>query len=155
MVNCLLINSKSTSEANIICLIQHFEADILWKVSLKILNSGMILKTFTHANLKWNSKWSKSLKIFLCFYLNLDKMFVRKGAVWSGPAQFALVWLVFKEFRTFTVCIRLKKKLVRRKPKAKNCKWAVIILSNFMNILIHLTGHWQHSPINENWCHHI
>ena len=28
--------------------IQHFEADFLWKVSLKILNSGLILKTFTH-----------------------------------------------------------------------------------------------------------
>ena len=31
-------------------LIQHFEADFLWKVSLKILNSGIILKTFTHVN---------------------------------------------------------------------------------------------------------
>ena len=28
--------------------IQHFEADFLWKVSLKILNSGIIPKTFTH-----------------------------------------------------------------------------------------------------------
>ena len=27
-----------------ISLIQHFEADFLWKVSLKILNSGLILK---------------------------------------------------------------------------------------------------------------
>ena len=27
-----------------ISLIQHFEADFLWKVSLKILNSGIILK---------------------------------------------------------------------------------------------------------------
>ena len=31
-----------------ISLIQDFEADFLWKVSLKILNSGIILKTFTH-----------------------------------------------------------------------------------------------------------
>ena len=31
-----------------ISLIQNFEADFLWKVSLKILNSGIILKTFTH-----------------------------------------------------------------------------------------------------------
>ena len=30
-----------------VSLIQHFEADFLWKVSLKILNSGIILKTFT------------------------------------------------------------------------------------------------------------
>ena len=29
--------------------IQHFEAEFLWKVSLKILNSGIILKTFTNA----------------------------------------------------------------------------------------------------------
>ena len=33
-----------------VSLIQHFEADFLWKVSLKILNSGIILKTFTHAS---------------------------------------------------------------------------------------------------------
>ena len=31
--------------------IQHFEADFLWKVSLKILNSGIILKTFTHVSI--------------------------------------------------------------------------------------------------------
>ena len=30
-------------------VIQDFEADFLWKVGLKMLNSGMILKTFTHA----------------------------------------------------------------------------------------------------------
>ena len=33
--------------------IQHFEADFLWKVSLKILNSGIILKTFTHEYSKY------------------------------------------------------------------------------------------------------
>ena len=33
-------------------LIQQFEADFLWKVSLKILNSGIILKTFTHEGLR-------------------------------------------------------------------------------------------------------
>ena len=37
-------------EATIIFQIQHFEADFLWKVSLKILNSGLILKTFPHAD---------------------------------------------------------------------------------------------------------
>ena len=37
-------------EANIICLIQHFEAGFPKKVSLKILNFGIILKTFTHAD---------------------------------------------------------------------------------------------------------
>ena len=30
--------------------IQHFEADFLWKVSLKILNSSINLKTFTQAH---------------------------------------------------------------------------------------------------------
>ena len=30
---------------------QYFEADFLWKVSLKILNSGIILKTFTHVSM--------------------------------------------------------------------------------------------------------
>ena len=29
-------------------MIQHFEADFLWKVSLKILISGITLKTFPH-----------------------------------------------------------------------------------------------------------
>ena len=31
-----------------ISLIQDFEADFLWKVGLKILKSGIILKAFTH-----------------------------------------------------------------------------------------------------------
>ena len=31
-----------------ICLIQHFEADFPKNVSLKILNTGIVLKTFTH-----------------------------------------------------------------------------------------------------------
>ena len=33
-----------------ISLIQDFEADFLWKDSLKILNPGIILKTFTHVS---------------------------------------------------------------------------------------------------------
>ena len=37
------------------CLIQDFEADFLWKVSFKILNSGIILKTFTHVITKLES----------------------------------------------------------------------------------------------------
>ena len=35
-------------DADFLCLIQDFEADFLWKVSVKIPNSGIILKTFTH-----------------------------------------------------------------------------------------------------------
>ena len=41
---------KKKSAVIIICQIQNFEAD-LWKVSLKILNSGIILTTFTHGAL--------------------------------------------------------------------------------------------------------
>ena len=48
MINCVYIICKLLKEAIIISLIQHFEADFLWKVSHKILNSGLILKTFTH-----------------------------------------------------------------------------------------------------------
>ena len=40
---------KLIREAIIISLIQHFEADFLQKISLKIPNSGLILKAFTHA----------------------------------------------------------------------------------------------------------
>ena len=39
---------KLIREATIISLIKHFEAGFLWKASLKILNSGLILKTFSH-----------------------------------------------------------------------------------------------------------
>ena len=48
MINCVLVIWKLIKEAIIISLIQHFEADFLWEVSLKILNSGLILKDFTH-----------------------------------------------------------------------------------------------------------
>ena len=41
----LKINQRSYI---IISLIQDFEADFLWKVSLKILNLGLILNTFNH-----------------------------------------------------------------------------------------------------------
>ena len=40
---------KKIRKATIICLIQYFEAGFLWKVSLKILNSGINLKTPTYA----------------------------------------------------------------------------------------------------------
>ena len=43
---------KLNKEAIIFCLIKDFEADFLWKVSLKILHSGIILKAFTHVSLK-------------------------------------------------------------------------------------------------------
>ena len=42
-----------------ISLIQDSEADFLWKVGLKILNSGIILKTFANATV--DSEWNKLL----------------------------------------------------------------------------------------------
>ena len=44
----LFHNSLITS--CIISLIQNFEDDFQWKVILKIMNSGTMLKTFTHDN---------------------------------------------------------------------------------------------------------
>ena len=48
MVYYYKMNWKYIREVVIIHLIQHFEANFLWKVGFKILNSGLILKTFTH-----------------------------------------------------------------------------------------------------------
>ena len=42
----LKLNQRSHKNLSI----QDFEADFLWKVSLKILNSGKILKAFTQEN---------------------------------------------------------------------------------------------------------
>ena len=44
-------NNQATEaiEAIRISLIQNYEADFLWKVSHKILNSRIIMKAFTHA----------------------------------------------------------------------------------------------------------
>ena len=69
------MNFKLFREALINCLIQYFEADFLWKVSLKILNSGIILKTFTHAY----GKCSKILNTFLFLFSN--KMVVIKAGI--------------------------------------------------------------------------
>ena len=60
-----------------VSLIQHFEADFLWKVSLKILNSEIILKTFTHVYVYsicseycfahlWNLFWATLLPLCVC-----------------------------------------------------------------------------------------
>ena len=41
----ILVNEN---KAVLFCLIQYSDADFLWEVILKFLNSGIILKTFTH-----------------------------------------------------------------------------------------------------------
>ena len=50
MINCVSVIWKLIKKAIKISQIQHFEADFLSKVSLKILYSGLILKTFTHVH---------------------------------------------------------------------------------------------------------
>ena len=62
---------RSYPRSYIISLIHHFEADILWKVSLKILNSGLILKTFTHAPNDKTNKRPVKTQISLAILLDL------------------------------------------------------------------------------------
>ena len=53
--------------------IQHFKADFLWKVSLKILNLGIILKTFTHVKVNhvvivYIQRWHSCISsVAICF----------------------------------------------------------------------------------------
>ena len=42
------LTENKNRKAIIIWLIQYFEADFLWKVSLKIRNSGIFLNNLTH-----------------------------------------------------------------------------------------------------------
>ena len=70
MVNCVQITLKLIKEAIIISQIQHFEADFLWKVSLKILNSGLILKTFTHAHAAAMVPHAAGVEILMVSYVN-------------------------------------------------------------------------------------
>ena len=53
---------KLIKEAIIISLIQHFEADFLWKVSLKILNSELILKTFIHELARFQEDYKQPIE---------------------------------------------------------------------------------------------
>ena len=63
-----------------VSLIQHFEADFLWKVSLKIWNSGIILKTFTYVPMLITVSYEK-------FFEPVHEIFIliiyvsRKGSV--------------------------------------------------------------------------
>ena len=47
----------------IICPIQHFEADFLWKVSLKILHSGIILETLIHVESPFDNASTNILEL--------------------------------------------------------------------------------------------
>ena len=67
-INYVLIIWKLINEAIVNSLIQHFEADFLWKVSLKILNSGLILKTFTYDFMEITNE-IQNLMIFFCLFV--------------------------------------------------------------------------------------
>ena len=89
------------------CLIQYFEADFLGKVSLKIVNSGLILKTFTHVHNKVNNtvthkniqynKWNlpRCVKLRVSRYTEINslkvmynvycKTFIFGGYFYLGP----------------------------------------------------------------------
>ena len=67
-------------------LIHHFEADFLWKVSLKILNSGLILKTFT--NVVVSICMGKSIRIQRVNIVHSDTLAV---------AQFQIICAVASE----------------------------------------------------------
>ena len=82
---CFYMIWKLIKEAIIISLIQHFEADFLWKVSLKILNSGLILKTSTHGLLQ--SIITKRVQMIGLFqyqsYCNQSYCYLPNSAFWG------------------------------------------------------------------------
>ena len=66
----------------------HFEADFLWKVSLKILNSGLILKTFTNAVLKGYGNTTPYLSDLLPFHLGQERSFYLQGSYRQDCVKF-------------------------------------------------------------------
>ena len=68
----------------IFSVIQHFEADFLWKFSLKILNSGIILKTLTHAIYTYIGE---AVEVYICSRDGVDTVAniqipANRGSVW-------------------------------------------------------------------------
>ena len=68
-----MIDVLSSTSVAISIQIQHFEADFPQKVSLKILNSGIILKSFTHEvmNMYSQTKWKTVSNLISCFFVCL------------------------------------------------------------------------------------
>ena len=72
----LLLNKlKLNQKAIVTDLIQHFEADFHWKVSLKIMNSGIILKTFVHVYLIGWPESSSSVKRHFIYKTKMSQLF--------------------------------------------------------------------------------
>ena len=78
----------------IISLTQYFEADFLWKVSFKIMNSGLILKTVTHV---LASGYFYHLLITFSKSFNPDQAPIELPS-WSRSKQFATLIDYLKEF---------------------------------------------------------
>ena len=64
-----------------ISLIRDFETDFLWKVSLKILNSQIILKTFTHVVPVQTKKTAKHVSMTLFFYWDVKHKHKQKEQI--------------------------------------------------------------------------
>ena len=76
-------------EPIIISLIQHFEADFLWQVSLKILNSGIILKTFTCED--------RVIENYFSYFLNQTIFFVYliESRIWQRLTKYTSLEAIF------------------------------------------------------------
>ena len=114
-----------------------FEADFLWKVSLKILNSGLILKTFTHsielfeAMVKWTCsnhdvhvllKMGFNLKILLTSPDLFAQCYAKKGDT--------IIIILQKLCLQTAVCINVLMmfwcfKNCKLKPFSKEFQWNV------------------------------
>ena len=91
MINCVWIIWKLIRKAIIISLIQHFEADFLWKVSLKILNSGLILKTFTHVPYSYK----QARKIVNALKCRATSMSAQRGHLKKLSVLFSQLMILF------------------------------------------------------------
>ena len=77
--------------------IQDFEADFLWKVSLKILNSGMILKTFTLA-LQIEEYRHLKLSNIQCTYKHYQTAVIKvwsASTIFCGTSNWALIYFIY------------------------------------------------------------
>ena len=103
-----------------ISLIQHFEADFLWKVSLKVLNSGIILKTFTHVyRYKNHIQWkmytplqnlqirSEENTLILLYFFEIGTVmekvkFHKLAQVYGNGSQVHYAWRIFSDHSVLT-----------------------------------------------------
>ena len=106
-----------------ISLIQDFEADFLWKVSLKILNSVIILKNFTHADKELSicTGTPKHLK-FPKFILKLKQ----RGSFWTTHLTRRMRWLLnsFCKWRHLLSVGNLYKQFGPRSGPTKCRSWS-------------------------------